>query len=198
MARGRKPKLRVVGESEATVGHNSGLNDDQRQGLTRKHGAKYWELLQAKKDADSALKNHTKVIKADLGDYGLLTIKILKQLESDDGELKFKAEMEAKANAARWAGLPIGAQGNLFDEDRRPVDERAFDEGKAAGFEGKDAKPPYDPGHPGYDAWMEGWHQAQSVRAQGFKKTPDAPLLRPAETVESSGPDEFDAAADGE
>jgi ribosome modulation factor len=199
MARGRKPKLRVVGDDEAAAGpgHNSVLTDDQRQALTRRHGSKYWELLAAKKEADAALKNHAKVIKSDLGDNGLLTIKLIKQLETDDGEQKFRAEMEAKAAAARWCGLPIGAQGNLFDEDRRPVDERAFEEGKSAGFAGKDPKPPYGPGE-AYDAFMRGWHEAQAVLAQGFTKTPDAPLLRSTEASEESGTDEFDSAADGE
>lgn len=194
----RKPKLRVVGEeSSAGPGHNSGLTDDQRQGLTRQHMAKYVAALKAKKDADAALRNLAKTIKADLGDGGLSNIKLLLQLETDDGEAKFREEMERKAMVARWAGLPIGAQGNLFDEDRRPIEERAFEEGKAAGFAGKDAKPPYSPDHVGYDAFMRGWHEAQAVMAQGFKKTPDADLLRPDDAPPStSGPDDFDAGAE--
>lgn len=199
MARGRKAQLRVVGENEsAGPGHNSVLTDDQKQALTRQHATKYWSLLDAKKQADAALRNHAKVIKSDLGDYGLLSIKLIKQLESEEGEQKFRDEMEAKAAAARWCGLPIGAQGNLFDEDRRPIADRAYEEGKAAGFAGKDAKPPYGAGE-AYDAFMKGWHEAQAVLAKGFQKTPDAPLLRPADTeTETTGPDEFDTAADGE
>lgn len=200
MARGKKANLRVVGENEAAgPGHNSQMTDDQRQGLTRQHSTRYFSLLQAKKDADAALKNHAKIIKSDLGDNGLLMIKLLKDLETDEGEARFRAEMEAKAQVARWAGMPIGQQGNLFEEDRRPIEDRALEEGKAAGMSGKDAKPPYAPGHPGYDRWMEGWHKGQEVLAQGFKKTPDAPLLRPAENeTAETGPDEFDSAADGE
>lgn len=194
----RKPKLRVVGEdSSAGPGHNSGLTDDQRQALTRQHLTKYVSALKAKKDADAALRNLAKTIKADLGDGGLSNIKLLMELETDDGEAKFRAEMERKAMVARWAGLPIGAQGNLFDEDRRPIEERAFEEGKAAGFAGKDAKPTYAPGHPGYDAFMRGWHEAQAVLAQGFKKTPDADLLRSDDApADAGGPDDFDVAAE--
>lgn len=193
----RKPKLRVVGdEANAGPGHNSGLTDDQRQALTRQLMAKYQNALQVKKDADSSLRNLTKTIKADLGDGGLDNIKLLLQLETDDGETKFREEMERKAMVARWAGLPIGAQGNLFDEDRRPIEERAFEEGKSAGMSGKDAKPPYAPGHPGYEAWLGGWREAQSVLAQGFGKTPGAELLRPEGADESTKADEFDAAAE--
>lgn len=192
----RKPKLRVVGEeASAGPGHNSGLTDDQRQALTRQHMAKYQNALQAKKDADSALRNLAKTIKADLGDGGMANIKLLIQLETDDGETKFREEMERKAMVARWAGLPIGAQGNLFDEDRRPIEERAFEEGKSAGMSGKDAKPPHAPGHVAYDKWMEGWHSGQAVLSQGIKKTPEADLLRSGDAEEPKGADDFDTAA---
>lgn len=192
----RKPKLRVVGEeANAVPGHNSGLTDDQRQALTRQLMAKYQNALQDKKDADAALRNLTRTIKSDLGERGLKNIKLLIQLETDDGETKFREEMEESAMVARWAGLPIGAQGNLFDEDRRPIEERAFEEGKSAGMSGKDAKPPYAPGHVGYDAWLRGWHEAQAVLAQGFGKTPDAELFRPEGAEEPKGSDDFDAAA---
>lgn len=193
MARGRKPKLRVVGESDSGIGHNSELTDDQRQALTRQHKKKYIDLLDAKKKADADLRNLAKVIKADLGDNGLLMVKLLIQLDTDDGEANFRAEMEAKAMAARWAGMPIGAQGNLFDEDRRPVGERAFEEGKAAGLEGKDPKPPYAPGE-AHEEWMRGWHDGQSVLASGFGAGPKADLLRPEGNEPPAKSDEFDAA----
>ncbi len=194
----RTPKLRVVGEADAGPGHNSVLTDDQRQALTRQHAGKYFSLLEAKKKADADLRNHAKVVKSDLGEHGMVQIKLLQQLQTEEGEKKFREEMEAKATAARWAGLPIGAQGNLFDEDRRPIEEKAYEEGKSAGMAGKTANPPYSPGTPAYDRFMEGWHAGQAVLAQGFKKTKDsADLLRPeTEETETDGPDDFDAAAE--
>jgi len=200
MARGRKANLRVVGDDEAAgPGHNSGLTDDQRQALTRQHLRAYQSALAAKKEADAAFKNACKKAKAELGDGAVADIKLLIELSTDGGEQRFRDDMERQARVARWCGMPIGAQGNLFDEDRRPIEEKALEEGKAAGFDGKDAKPPYAPGHPGYDAWMRGWHEAQAVLASNFTKTPDAPLLRPADAeADDTGPDEFDAAADGE
>lgn len=194
MARGRKPKLRVVGEADGGIGHNSELTDDQRQGLTRQHARKYTQLLEAKKEADAAIRNFAKIVKADLGEHGLMMIKLLRQLDTDEGEQAFRAEMEAKAMAARWAGVPIGAQGNLFDEDRRPIGERAFEEGKAAGLDGKDPKPPYATGE-AHDEWMRGWHEGQKILAQGIGKGPvTADLLRPEGSEDTSSSDEFDAA----
>lgn len=191
MARGKK--LKQVG-----IGHNSGdFTDDQRQALTRQYLQKREHLLAAEKKAKADRMNFDKVIKAELGAKGLADIKLLQQLSTPEGEAELKAEIERQLRVARWAGMPIGTQLDLFGPDRRPVEERAFEEGKRSGLAGETLKPTYDPGTEGYDAFVKGWHDGQSVLAAGFKKGPaEADLLRP-EPEEGEGTDDFDAAADG-
>lgn len=190
-----RPKLTVVGNSP-NVGHNQ-PSDDQVQALTRQHAQKRAKLLEAEKRAKADRMNFDKVIKSDLGAHGLADIKLLEKLETPEGEEEVRAEMERRARVFRWAGIPIGTQGSLFDEDRRPIEDRAFDEGKRAGMEGKHCEPPHPAGTSAASRWVEGWHAGQAILATGFKKPADTPeVLRP-EGNEPKGADDFDSAANG-
>jgi hypothetical protein len=190
----KEKALKAVGG----IGHNSGeLNDDQLQALTRQHAEKRSILVNAEKKAKADRMNFDKLIKAELGAKGLADIKLLEQLSTPEGEAELKAEMERQARVARWAGLQVGTQGSLFDEDRRTVGERAFDEGKRIGLSGGDCKPTHQPGTEAYEKFVEGWHAGQAVLAAGFKK-PEAELLRPESEDEDEGNDDFDAAANGD
>lgn len=195
-----RPKLTQVGPADAKPGHNSGktmaqLSDDQTQALTRQHAAKRAKLVEAEKTAKANRMNFDRVIRSDLGEFGLANIKMLEQLETPEGEAKIRAEMERQMMVARWSGLPIGTQAALFDEDRRPIEERAHDSGKRAGMKGDNCAPPHAPGTPSYEPWIKGWHEGQAVLALGFKKGPVDPVLRP-EGNEPAGPDAFDLASD--
>jgi ribosome modulation factor len=196
----KKPNLTVVGgprAADAKPGHNSsGLTDDQVQALTRQHSEKRAHLLELEKTAKANRMNFDKVIKSDLGAKGLADIKLLAELETEEGETKFKEEMERQARVARWAGLHVGMQGSLFDEDRRPIADRAYEEGKRAGLAGKDAKPPHAPGTEAHNEWMRGWHDGQAVLAAGFKKKePQSELVKSEDPKPPSGPDDFDHSA---
>lgn len=198
----KKPNLSVVGgpgPADPKPGHNSALTDDQLQALTRQRAEERSRLVEAEKSAKAKRMNHDKVTKAELGANGLADIKLLADLETDDGEKKFKEEMERRARVARWAGLQVGSQGSLFEEDRRPIYERAFEEGKRAGFSGKDAKPHHAPHTEAFEAWMKGWHEAQAVLATGFKKKDDGGLIKNPDAAKPTGVDDFDksASADG-
>jgi len=199
-----KPKLAPVGGS-ASVGHNSGataeqITDDQLQALTRQHAAKRARLVAAEKTARSDRMNFDKVIKSDLGANGLKDIKLLEQLSTPEGEAALKAELERQMRAARWAGLAIGTQANMFGPDIRSLRERAFEEGKRAGMESTGPlNPPanYSPGSEGYEGYIEGWHVGQAaINKIGKPASDEGHVLRPAEN-EEPGPDAFDDAADG-
>ncbi|TIX28825.1 hypothetical protein [Mesorhizobium sp.] len=192
----KKPKLSVVGNSGPGVGHNA-LSDEAMQALhLNNHVPSYERALKAKKDADAAFKNVCKLIKAEGGTVA--AVKLTLDLRTPEGEAKLKAQIEESIRVARWSNLPVGTQGDIFGPDRRPPEERAFDEGKLAGMSGKDCKPPHAPDTEAYNKWVEGWHHGQSVLGAGIKqKPPEAELLR-KEGVEQSGvPDEFDEAAGG-
>lgn len=194
-------------------GHNSGktvegLNDEQLHALTRQHAAKRKTLVDAEKTAKSNRLNHDKIIKADLGATGLSDIKLLEELEKDGSEVGFQTEIERRLRVARWAGVDLGYQADLFANTAPDLKSRAYNEGFREGAAGK----PLDPGHysPGTDGWegfTEGWHAAQAEIAGKFKKpvvdgetliqkaATDKPDAFDGDENKSEWPDESQAAA---
>lgn len=193
--------------SPGEIGHNSGattpLTDDELHALTLHHKKQYESALATKKKAASSFLEVTKKIKAELGSAGLLDIKDMLSSESeDDFEEKIQSELERKARLARWLGLDVGTQIDLFGESsgvKPPLAERAYEDGKRAGLAGEICKPPFDTGGEGHQKYVEGWHFGQSIKASQIKKTDakEVPLIV-NEDREVSGVDEFDAAATGD
>lgn len=178
---------------------NEPLTDDELHALTLQHKKKYEAALAAKKRTAAELLGVTKLIKAELGDTGLKDIKDLIAADSeDDYEEKFQAELERKARLARWAGLSVGAQADLFDFGavKPGVAERAFEDGKRAGLAGEVCKPPLDGGGEGHNEYVRGWHEGQASNMSLIKKTDakEAPLIVSTDR-EDNGVDEFDEAA---
>lgn len=168
------PDLKVV------AGKNSTLSDDEERALFFQHRRFYETALAVKKKADADLRNVAKKAKADLGEHAVHQIKTAIELESDDGSETIKARMERELQVARWLGLPIGAQGSLFEEDRRPAEEKAEQEGFVAGAGGEWMKVPerYGASSPAGQAWIRGWHRGQDSIFNISEKRGD-PLLRP-------------------
>ncbi len=194
MARPKKDKaLKPVG-----IGHNGGeLTDDQLQALTRQHAQKRTRLLDAEKKAKAERMNFDKLIKSELGPKGLANIKLLELLSTPEGEAEVVAEMERQVRIARWAGLVIGTQGDLFGTDRRTAEEKAAEAGKRAGLSGESGQPPSGYSGEAHNAWMDGWREGQAVLASGFMKgASDSELLRPE--ADPQVPDPFNDAADGD
>lgn len=196
---GRGRPRKVVGGPDASPpaprDHNA-MTDDQEQKLTRDHAARRQQLLKAETDAKAARLKFDKVIKSDLGEFGLANIKLLEKLESEKGEQEIKEDLERRAKVARWAGLQVGTQGSLFEEDRRSMNEKAFEEGKRAGLKGADPKSPYT--GEAQQEYMKGWHSGQAVNLAGIKQAkPVAEIVTPTKKGGKSKPDEFDQAANG-
>ncbi|CDX26852.1 hypothetical protein MPL3356_60589 [Mesorhizobium plurifarium] len=199
-----KPKLAPVAPPGGRPGDNrtvEAISDDQLQALTRQLAQKRAKLVAEEKTAKANRMNHDRLIKTELGEHGLKEIKLLEELETPEGEKEFKARRERELRVARWAGLPVGSQGE-FDLDRRPIAEKAFEDGKRAGMKGEDCKPPHAPGTEAFDKWIEGWHEGQAILAAGFKQKPADPgapeLLREEGKDQSDKPDVFDEAASGQ
>lgn len=195
----KKANLKVVGGTGDLSHDNTKntLSDDDILALTLQHKRKYESALAAKKKASADFLNCTKLIKSELGDAGISDIKDMIAADSDDYEVKLRADLERKARLARWLGLEIGTQANLFAPTQVSQHERGYSEGKRAGLSGDPCKTDFAPGTDGYDGYMKGWHEGQAVNAAQIKKkeADEAPLLRP-EGNDSAGADAFDAAAD--
>ena len=126
---------------------------------------------EAKKAADNALKQFGKEIKADLGKGGLQDIKDAIDLDTPEGEERLKEEMARRARVMRWMGLPIGSEPDMFGgPDRRPVTEKAFAEGKAAGLKAEPFRNPYHQTNPGNAEYAKGYEAGQKTNMAGFKQ----------------------------
>jgi hypothetical protein len=151
------------------VGHNK-MTDEDLQRLTFQHRDSYRTALAAKKRADADLKNVAKKAKAELGKFAMDQIKILIELETEEGELDVANRVERALQAARWMGAKIGQQFNLFpqDGDLDPI----FEEGKRAGMAGDIPRVPVDFVNSGDMSarWTKGWHAGQEVKIRGFAR----------------------------
>lgn len=167
------------------IGHNSNeMSEDQRIALTFLHKKAYVAALAAKKRADADLKNVAKTAKAELGADGLANIKDMIALETEEGEVRHKAEVERMMQVARWVGLPVGAQGQLFAAiDPAPLSERAYNRGKMHGLAGEAFSSPHAPETEAYRSELAGWQDGQAVLAQG---------IRPPTPIEQAASGEFD------
>jgi hypothetical protein len=159
------------------IGDNK-LTDDELRTLAFQHRDAYARALELKKAADASFKNVCKHAKAEMGDGAVDVIKDLIALQDPEGEAEIRAKLKLRADAMRWAGLPLGTQIELAlgEVDRQPAVDRAFDEGKKMSAEGKPAKPVYDPSTPQYRAFMDGYaeHQAVLLSTVGRGDSPPA------------------------
>lgn len=202
MARNTKKKtadLKVVG-GHGEIGHNSAgagqeMSDEQEQALFLRHKAKIAALLEKQQTALSNLRNAYKEAKGD--GFTKREFELAFALEKDDDN-KLVQQRRRETTIARWLNHPLGTQADLFSDDkmvdRRPLKERAYDEGKVAGMEGRECKPPYQEGE-AYEGWVEGWHVGVAAsKNQADELEEGGNLLRDVGKPKSA-PDEFDEAA---
>ena len=148
------------------IGDNK-LTDDELRTLAFQHRDAYARALELKKAADARFKDVCKHAKAEMGDGAVDVIKDLIALQDPEGEAEIRAKLKLRADAMRWAGLPLGTQIELAlgEVDRQPAVDRAFDEGKKMSAEGRPAQCSYDPSTPQYRAFLDGYHEHQAVLA---------------------------------
>lgn len=164
-------------ETEAGPGHNGPpeLTEDQRISLSFTHKRAYENALEMKKEAARSFLQVCKLAKAELGAEAVDDIKEMIALETEEGEKKFKANLERQIKVARWMGLPVGAEPKLFaDVDRTPAVDKARANGKRDGLAGNRQSPNADPSTEQYRAYMEGFYEGNSVLAQGLAPKPAA------------------------
>ena len=142
----------------AQAGHNSSLTDKERRAL-RMHHIKAVAAENAKvKAANDDRKKVKGLAKAD----GFKMSEIdagVRLMEMEDTDI-FMSEIAELYGIAQDFGVIPAAQMDFF-EDRRPLVDRAKDEGLAAGLQGKDPVSPYGSGSAEDQAWMAAWHEGQ-------------------------------------
>jgi len=146
---------------------NGNHQDDDVKAMTFFGFAKRW---QAAKDTLAILEEEAK---AKLGKHAVRDIRTWALLKDENGEEKLKEKIEAQMRIARWLGLAMGTQAELFGEDRTPSVDRAYAEGKRDGLAGDPCKPDYAPELEQYRKYMDGFHEGQSILAKGIKPLAD-------------------------
>lgn len=150
------------GDQTPQAGHNSTLTDEERRALTLHHKAIYEAadalVEKAKKDRESV----GELAKADLGKSA---VKDIKEMILAGTPEKMKGIVERTLRLARWAGMPVGTQPQLFE----PVIDHT-EEGKTAGMSGLSCEPPKHLAVDAQQKWIAGWHEGQTVLASAFKK----------------------------
>lgn len=105
-------------------------------------------------------------------------IKFAQDLQKDRDEQMLERRRR-ETEIALWLQHPIGTQIEMFDQDRTPVAERAFEQGKNAGMKGETCNPPHAESTEQGQKWIEGWHIGQKAIFNIKKSDPEeATLLR--------------------
>jgi hypothetical protein len=144
-------------------GHNSQLTDDEKRALTLHHKRSYEaadSLVEKAKADRTAIAD---LAKSDLGKGALADIK---DMIVADNPKKMKAVLERAQRLARWAGLKVGAQPQLFEAAQ--VDH--VEDGKTAGMSGLTCEPPKNLAVDAAQKWIQGWHEGQTILMSAFKK----------------------------
>lgn len=184
---GSKNKTKANGNG---IGHNSknaALSEDESRALTLHHKRLYEAADALVERAKADRKAVGDQAKADLGKGAVADIKDL-ILAGD--EVKTKAAIERSMRLARWSGIPIGFQVDMF-ADRQPAEEKWANDGRTAGMAGERCEPPAHLPPSGHQIWIEHWHGGQAVLMSAFakKKPPelDAPPADPYEGQTMAG-----------
>lgn len=174
----------------AGIGDNSGeMSEADREVLFHIGRRNYLAALEAKKTADAKLKLVAKGIKADLGPFGLDQIKAYEQARTAEGQQEIKDRRAAMDQALRFAGIPVGTQLDIF-EDRTPLVERAYRDGREAGLRGDTLRNPYNEASEEGQSYAKGWHDGQGALFAGIRKKEEAAATD--EVIKGAAEDESD------
>lgn len=150
------------GSDTPKAGHNSQLTDDERRALTLHHKRLYEAADALVEKAKADRKSIADLATADLGKGAMSDIKDMILAANSS---KMKAIVERTLRLARWAGMPVGSQAQLFE----PVTNHA-DDGKTAGMSGLPCDPPKHLAIDAQQMWIGGWHDGQTTLMAAFKK----------------------------
>lgn len=166
MAKAKKQDVHEEAPATATAGHNSELTPSEWRALHFHHFRQIEDQKAKVKEAQDALKKLRKTAKADgcvMADLDYMA----RCAELEDPSI-VPEEIRRRAEIASWFALPVNYQPDMF-ADRTPLDDRAFEEGKAAGLAGKNPEGPYDAASSAGQRWLEGWHEGQRIMREDLQ-----------------------------
>lgn len=171
-----KPKPKTKSAQSAKPSAEQ-LSDMDRQRLMLDHKRRIKPLIEAKKEADSDLREAYELAKAEGITKKQIEIAIL--LETDEGRTKVLGQFQTMIDVDRWMGKSIGTQLELFD--KQSPSAAAFEQGRIAALQNEPRRPPSHLNDTGAKHWMEG-HQSGTAQVNkarndsltGFTKIGDA------------------------
>jgi hypothetical protein len=141
--------------------------DRNARALREQHIGSYVRVMAAKKAADKAVRDLTKTVKAEGGEFAWDMLKLQVKIREGGKEATEQARKEIKAiaQALRWENLPIGHEDDMFDEDRADAEELAYRAGERAGMAGESLRVPdeYGASTATGQAYSKGWHAGQEA-----------------------------------
>lgn len=179
------------------AGHNSELTPAEMKALHFHHLRAVMAQKEVLDAARTEYKRLRKVAKSDgivMADLDFM----MRCAELEDVSI-VPEELKRRAEIASWYALPVNYQPDMFS-DRTPMDDRAFEEGKAAGLAGKNPEPPYDAASKAGQRWLEGWHEGQRIMREDLQSAMEKRNAAKDELLKGSDdpgfPDEMQEAAE--
>lgn len=183
-------------------GHNSkALSQDEREALLVHHLTKLRaqkKLLDEKKAAAAAeASTFTEMLLQAKADGGFLRKELVELLTDSASRAKdLVAAEERRLWMRRAAGLPVGAQLDMFGDATTPTeakDELAWEaDGYLAGRRADDATPPKECDPRFHQAWMKGYHAGQAFNVEQLGKAKEVLARKPEPkgSLKAAEPDE--------
>jgi hypothetical protein len=147
------------------------VSEDQRLAEFFAYKKRLIPLLEALKDA----RDDVKELYAEAKQQGIWKkeLELAIALDTPEGEEKAKSDFERTLRIAKWMGVPIGSQVDMFDEPKG--DAKHFEAGKRAALADEPARSPPGLGQSDAQHWLEG-HSAgrialNEVRARQFRSS---------------------------
>jgi|GEM_PF-3398646 len=165
--------------AKAEAGHN--VQDEREQFIQQTFLNGHVQLKGIKSNIAVEMSD-AKEVYARLKPYGFTPadFKWAAELEDKDAGAII-AMWERRLKIARWMGHGVARQFDMFDEDRTPIEERAYEEGLAAGKLRKDATNPYGADSKAGQEWQRGLNDGHAfankdlshVMSEGDPEFPD-------------------------
>lgn len=182
--------------AKAGIGHNSSLTEEEQRALLVNGVGEIIELQDKLATINASIRNVRKKLKAN--GYDNVEVNFAIKLRRSEDHEADQTEWRKMIRAALFMAHPIGTQPDLFYQagdgvDRTPSVDKAYEEGKMVGMEGKQrCEPPSHYGNEQQQKWIEGWHAGQALLMRGGLSSL-SPIIKKADepAPDEGGDDDF-------
>lgn len=155
-------------------GHNSGLDPAQEKAFVREFAAL--------KDAESGMAEAKGTIsgifkRLENAGFTKADVAWAKSLEKQNVS-EAVATMRRRLSIAVIMGHALGRQIDMFDKDRMPLEDQAYEEGLAAGKLRKQNSNPYDMGSAAGQNWQKGFNEGTAFANEALAEAMEGETIK--------------------